>query len=84
MSAGYAVVGELMPDRLPCLAAILGALDLLSKPTAGLRGVKPVRVNWRSFQVINFPPREVRTADFPICALAIGSQDKGAFAGTNE
>ena len=37
--AGHAVVGELVADRLPGLAAVVGALDHLAEPAAGLRRV---------------------------------------------
>src|SRR6516225_10087863 len=39
MGAGRALVGELIADRIPCDAAVIGALDHLPEPTAGLRGV---------------------------------------------
>ena len=41
--AGNAVVCELVADRLPGLAAVVGALDDLSEPAAGLRRIQPVR-----------------------------------------
>ena len=43
VGAGHAVVGELVADRLPRLAAVVGALDHLPEPAAGLRRVEPVR-----------------------------------------
>lgn len=39
VSAGNAVVLELIANWLPCLAAIVGALDHLADPAAGLRRV---------------------------------------------
>ena len=41
--ARYAVVAELVACRLPRLAAVVGALDLLPEPAAGLRRVQPGR-----------------------------------------
>ncbi len=40
--AGIAVVGKLVAHRRPGLAAVIGALDHLPEPVAGLRGVQPV------------------------------------------
>ena len=53
--AGNAVVSEFVPDWFPGLAAVVGALDELAKPPAGLRGVEPVRVYGRPFEVIHLP-----------------------------
>src|ERR1700687_151308 len=47
MCAGFAVVGELALHRLPCLAAVVGALDHLPEPARILRGVQPGRVGRR-------------------------------------
>ena len=43
--AGHAVVGELVADRFPGLAAVVGTLDQLPEPTARLRGIQPVRID---------------------------------------
>ena len=67
--AGHAVVGEFVAHRLPGLAAVVGALDLLPEPAAGLRGVEPVRVGRRAFDVIDLPAGEMRAADFPVSRL---------------
>jgi hypothetical protein len=37
-----ALVPELVPDRLPGLTAVVGALDELAEPPGGLRYVDPV------------------------------------------
>ena len=63
---------------LPGLAAIVGALDYLAEPTARLRRVDAVRLSGRAFEVIHFPAREMRPADFPILALAVRRQDERA------
>ena len=42
--AGNAVVGELVAHGLPGLAPVVGALDHLAEPAAGLGGVEPVRI----------------------------------------
>src|SRR5260370_20165379 len=82
--AGNTVVFELIADGFPGFSAVLRTLDHLSKPPAGLRGVQPIRVRGRAFHVVNFPPREVWSADFPPLALAIRGQDKCTFLCTNQ
>ena len=76
VSAGYAVVLELVADRLPGLAAVVGSLDHLPEPAAGLRRIQPVRVDGRAFQVVDLPARKVGAADIPPLALAVGCQDE--------
>ena len=77
--AGIAVVGELVADRRPGLAAVLGALDLLSEPTARLGAINPIRVGRRTLDVVNLPAGEVRTLDGPRLARAIGTQNERPF-----
>ena len=60
-----AVVGELVADRFPGRAAVVRALDDLPEPAAALRGVETVRIDGRSFDVIDLPAAEMRTADVP-------------------
>src|SRR5712692_1500262 len=57
--------------RVPSLTAIIGALNDLTEPAAGLRRVNAIRINWRTFHVINLPTRKMRAADFPTFARAI-------------
>ncbi len=64
---------------VPGFAAVVGALDDLPKPAAGLRRVDPVRIRGRALQVIHFPAAEQRPADIPLLALAVGSEDERAF-----
>ena len=80
VGAGDAVVDELVADRLPGLAAVVGALDHLPEPAAGLRRVQPVRVGGRALEVVDLPAREVRAADVPLLALAVRRQDERALA----
>src|ERR1019366_7398753 len=70
--------------RLPGFAAVIGALDDLPEPAAGLRGIQPVRVNRRSLDVVQLPAREMRTADIPAFALAVRLQDECALACANQ
>src|SRR5277367_290129 len=69
---------------MPGFAAIVGTLNDLPEPAAGLRGVNSIRINWRSLHVVNFPARKVGAADVPLFALAVRRQDKCAFAGSNQ
>ena len=78
--AGDAVVAELVADRLPGRAAVVGALDHLPGPAAGLRRVQPVRVGGRSLDVVDLPAREVRPADVPPLPLAVRRQHERALA----
>ena len=78
--AGDAVVHELVAHRLPGLAAVVRALNLLPEPAAGLRRIEPVRVDGRSLQMVDLPAREMRTADIPVLTLAIRCQDERALA----
>src|SRR5437016_5577378 len=63
----------------PGLAAIIGALDDLSKPAARLRGVDSIWIRWRCFHMIDFPTGKVRSTDIPLRTLPIRCQDESAF-----
>ena len=63
---------------MPGFAAVVGALNDLAEPAAGLRGVDAVRIGGRSLQVINLPAGKVRSADVPLFALAVGGQNERA------
>src|ERR1700736_4932763 len=65
--------------RLPGFTSIIGALNDLSKPGAGLRCIQTVRINWRTFDVIKLPPGKVRSINFPILALCVGGKDERSF-----
>src|SRR5688572_5685586 len=64
---------------LPSFAAIVGTLNDLPEPAAGLRCIDTVRVNWRTFEMVNVPARKIRATYLPVFALAIRGQDKRAF-----
>ena len=82
--AGIAVVSELVADRRPGLAAVLGALDLLPEPTARLRTINPIRIGRRTLDVVNLPAGKVRTLDGPRLARAIGTQNKRPFTRSDQ
>ena len=84
MRARNAVVGELVPRRLPGLAAVVRALDDLAEPPRRLRRVETVRIDRRSLEVIDLPATEVGTGDVPLLALAVGRQDERALARADE
>src|SRR5262249_39791071 len=75
-----AVVLELVADRLPRLAAVIGSLDHLPEPAAGLRRIESVRVDRRTLDVVDLPPREVGAADLPPLPLPVRRQDERALA----
>src|SRR3954447_4820712 len=80
MRAGHAVVDELVAHRLPGLAPVVGALDHLPEPAAGLRRIEAIRVGGRALEVVHLPAREVGAADVPAVALAVRRQDERALA----
>ena len=75
LALGHAAGAGLFTGRrsrlMPGLAAIVRALDHLAEPSAGLRSVNAVRVDGRTFQVIQLPASEMRTADVPFLALSV-------------
>src|SRR5207253_1224434 len=64
---------------LPGFAAVIGALDNLPEPAAGLRGVNAVGTRGRSFHVINLPAGKMRAADGPFFAFAVRRQNERTF-----
>src|ERR1700674_4399714 len=84
MSAGNAVVHELVTDGLPRLSPIILALNLLPKPAAGLRRIQPVRIDGRTLQMVDLPAPKERATDIPLLAFAIRCQDKGALPRTHQ
>ena len=84
VSAGDAVVDELVPHRLPRLATVVGALDQLPEPAAGLRRIQPIRVSGRSLQVVDLPAPEVGATDVPPFARCVRRQDERALPCTDQ
>ena len=82
--AGRAVVGELVADRLPGLAAVVAPLDGLPEPAAGLRGINAVGIGGRAFEMVHFPAAEDRPFDLPVLPPAVGGQNERAFARAHE
>src|SRR5206468_3683074 len=68
----------------PRLAAIIRALDDLPKPRAALRRIQPVRINRRTFDVVNLPTRKVRATNIPSFALAVRCQHECALPCANQ
>src|SRR5262245_19161419 len=84
MRARRTLVDELVVGRLPRLPAVARALDDLPEPAARLRRIQPVRISGRSLEVVDLPASEMRTADVPFLALAIGRQHERALARAHE
>src|SRR6266481_4965332 len=84
MRAWRALVGKLVPNRLPRFAAIVRALDHLAKPAAGLRSEQPVRIDGRALEVVDFPARKMRSANVPTFPLAIRGQNECPLACANQ
>src|SRR6185369_5421782 len=59
------------PRLEPRLAAVVRALNDLSKPAAGLRREEAVRVHTRTLHVVNLPSGEVRPTNVPLFTLSI-------------
>src|SRR5579862_4866161 len=68
----------------PSLAAVIGTLDDLPEPSAGLRGVDPVWIRRRSFQVIKLPSGEMGPAHVPLFAFSIRREHERSFVGAHQ
>src|SRR6185369_10919921 len=55
----------------PGLAAIIRALNDLTKPATSLRRVDAVRIHFRTLHVVNLPSGEVRTTNVPLLTFSI-------------
>src|SRR5205823_11973811 len=82
--AGHAVVGELVTDRLPGLAAVVGALHDLAVPAGRLRGIQPVGISRRALEVVHLPAREERALDLPGAARPVRRENERTLARANE
>src|SRR5712692_1800190 len=82
--ARRALIGELVADGLPGLAAIVRALQDLAEPTAGLGGIQPVGVSRRSLEVIDLPAREMGALDLPLLPCRIRAQNERAFPSADQ
>src|SRR5262245_30733726 len=71
------------PGLMPRFAAVVRTLDDLPEPAAGLRGVNPVRIDRRAFQMVDLPASKVGSADIPILAFAVRCQDECPLACTH-
>jgi hypothetical protein len=76
-------VREVVADRVPGLPTVVGALNDLSEPTTGLRGINSIRIHRRSLHVIDFPSAKMRTTNIPFLALAIGGQHERSLSCAN-
>src|SRR5581483_12067723 len=67
---------ELIPDRRPRPAAVVGALDDLAEPARALRRPDAVRRRRRALHVVDLPPAEERAGDAPPLARAVRFEDE--------
>src|SRR5207244_5911312 len=72
------------PRLYPSLAAVIGALNDLPEPAAGLRRIDAIRICGRTLEVIHLPTGKMRSADVPFLALAVRCQDKCTLARSNQ
>ena len=72
------------PGLIPGLAAIVGGLEDLAEPAAGLRDVDAVGIYGRAFHVVDLPAREVRAGDFPVVTFAVRRENECAFARSDQ
>src|SRR5439155_759762 len=68
----------------PGLAAVIGELNDLPEPAAGLRRIDAIRICGRTLEVIHLPAGKMRSADVALLALAIRCKDKCALARSNQ
>src|SRR5689334_1862256 len=55
----------------PSFAAVIGALNNLAEPSAGLRGVNAVRIFGRALHVVTLPAGKMGAANVPFFTLAV-------------
>src|SRR5262249_57538776 len=80
VGAGLSGVVELVAHRLPGRSAVVGTLDNLPEPAAGLGREHPGRIGGRSLDVIDLPAGGKRPADIPPIALAVRVQHERSLA----
>ena len=69
---------------VPRGSAVVGALDDLPEPSAGLRRVDAVGVGRRPLDVVDLPAREVRTVDLPAPPQAVRGENECTLARTDQ
>src|ERR1051325_714708 len=84
MRAGDAVVQECVPDPRPSFPAVIGALYELPKPSAVLRGVQPLEVDRRSFEMEYLPTGKMGASNLPLFAHCVGSENECTLARPHE
>src|SRR6516225_7126342 len=68
----------------PGFAAVVGTLNDLAEPAAGLRGVHAIGVGGRALQVVHLPSGKMGTVNFPVLALAVRGENECALASANQ
>src|SRR5579864_2393609 len=80
----HSFVLKLVSHCLPGIAAVIGSLHHLTKPAGVLGGVEAIRVNRRTFNMVDLPARKMGPAYFPMFTLPVSAQDKSSLSGTNQ
>src|ERR1043165_5190201 len=75
---------EVVADRVPALAAVVGALDHLAVPAGRLRGVDAVGIGGGALQVVHLPAREEGPRPGPVLALAVCREHERALASADQ
>src|ERR1051325_4286770 len=84
MRAGGAGVQECVPAPRPSFPAVIGALYELPKPSAVLRGVQPLEVDRRSFEMEYLPTGKMGASNLPLFAHCVGSENECTLARPHE
>src|SRR4030095_19152 len=69
---------------VPCLAAVIGALNDLSKPAARLRCIESIRISGRPLEMVDLPARKEGVTDVPSLALGVRREDERTLACANQ
>src|SRR5581483_909532 len=80
MGAWNAFVLEFVAEWLPSFPAIIRTLNHLPKPTAVLRGIKPLWVSGRPLEMEYLPAGKMGPSNLPLLANSIGSKNEGTLA----
>ena len=78
--SGQTIVGKMIVDHGPTPAAILRALHDLPEPAGALRGIEPVWMERRSFDVKNLPTGKMWTGNRPPVAAPIARENERTFS----
>src|SRR3954469_6441208 len=84
VGARDSLVEKLVADRFPGLPAVAAARHRLAEPVTGLGGIDAVRIDGRSFQVVDLPAAEAGCADLPVPPRSVRGENERALARADE